>query len=132
MLYFNSQKGVSLYLALAFLAVLLAIALGVATIIFGQLQLLKTIGFSTISLYAADSGIERDLYEKNYSTQGAGFTYAGFIDMNGNGGGATTCPIGLQDKEDVCYQVTLVQTGPVILRSVGYYKEVSRALEITF
>lgn len=130
---FCLQRGVALYLALAVLAILLAIALGVSTIVFGQLRTLTLAGYSVVALYAADSGIERELDAKNYETQPAGYTYALFFDLNGNGQtGSGTCPAGLADADDACVQVTIISLAPLRVDSVGYYKEVRRAFRLEF
>ena len=135
--YFKSERGVALYLALAILTLLLSIALGISTIIFGQLETLKTIGHSVVAFYAADTGIERELDEKNYATQPPNcsdcFSYLGFVDLDGDGGGVSgSCPGGLQDADDACYEVTIERMGPVVLRSLGSYKNITRALQISF
>lgn len=126
----KSQKGVSLYLALAILTILLAIALGVSAIFLGQTRTLTAIGFSVTAFYAADTGIERELYEKNYQTEPAGFTYSEVLDLDGDGGWVTICPDNLSDKDDACYKVTILGSNNV--RSDGYYNEVRRAIEIIF
>lgn len=128
----GSQKGVALYLSLAILAILLAIALGISAITFGQLRTLTAIGHSVTAFYAANSGMERELYEKNYQTQSPGYSYAGLLDLDGDGGSVSSCPADLSDENDACYQVTIVSVGPTVLRSAGYYKNVRRALEISF
>ncbi|KKU86588.1 MAG: hypothetical protein A2667_01835 [Candidatus Wildermuthbacteria bacterium RIFCSPHIGHO2_01_FULL_47_27] len=127
------QKGVALYLALAILSILLAISLGVAAIVFGQMRTLTSIGFSTISFYAADTGMEEELFNKNYLSQGAGYTYFGYLnlDIDGTSGGSS-CPGGLNDPDDACYKVTLVSISPLVIRSAGFYKDVQRALEVSF
>lgn len=58
-----SQDGVSIYLSLMIMSVLLAIALGLSTIFVSQIKMLRGIGDSVVSFYAADSGIEMALYE---------------------------------------------------------------------
>lgn len=57
-----SQKGVSLYLALLIMAVLLSIGLGISAILFGQIKIIRGIGDSIVAFYAADTGIEEVLY----------------------------------------------------------------------
>lgn len=133
----ESQKGVALYLSLAILAILLGIGLGISAIVFGQLKTIRDIGFSTVAFYAADSGIERELFEKNYTTQSAGYTYACFIDLDNltpvNCTNISVCPDNLPSGNFACTQVTVVNpSAPTKIRSVGYYSEVRRALEINF
>ena len=59
----GGQKGVSLYFAIIILSILLAIVLGLATILVGQTRMIKGMGDSVIAFYGADTGIERILYE---------------------------------------------------------------------
>jgi len=56
-----SQKGVSLYLAIVIMVILLAIVLSVATILVGQLKMIREMENSVIAFYAADTGIEEVL-----------------------------------------------------------------------
>lgn len=57
------QKGVSLLLALIILAIILAMVLGLSTILVSQIRIIRGMGYSVIAFYAADSGIEKTLYE---------------------------------------------------------------------
>ena len=59
------QDGVSLYITLVILSLLLAIALAGSSLLIGQLGRLKSSGNSVLAFYAADAGIERALYLDN-------------------------------------------------------------------
>ena len=59
----NYQKGVSLYFAVIVMALMMAIVLGITSIIIYSLKTVKEIGNSVVSLYAADTGIEKALYD---------------------------------------------------------------------
>ena len=133
---FNTyHRGVSIYLALVILSILLSVVLGVATILFGQMKTLTSIGHSVISFYAVDTAIERELYFKNYQSQPAGYSYAGFLDLDSQGVGDQSigsCPAGLTDPGDTCYQLTISSISPIVIKAFGYYRDVRRALEISF
>lgn len=58
----NYKKGVSLYVALLVLSVLISIALGLNTIVINQLKMVREFGNSVIALHAADSGVETALF----------------------------------------------------------------------
>jgi len=60
-----SQKGVSLYLAIMMMSVFLTIVLGMSAILFHQLKIIRQMGNSVVAFYAADTGIERALYDEN-------------------------------------------------------------------
>lgn len=67
----NSQKGVALYIAFMIMTVLLVIAFGISTILFGELRVIKGMGNSVIAFYAADTGIEQMLYDPQPSHSGS-------------------------------------------------------------
>ena len=58
----EKQKGVALYLIVIIMAVLLAIVLGLSTIIIGGLEATSGIGKSIGAFYVADTGMENALY----------------------------------------------------------------------
>lgn len=64
MKHFNKQKGVSLYIAIMIIAILLAIVLGAGAILLGQLKVIKGMENSIMAFYAADSGIEEVLMDR--------------------------------------------------------------------
>ena len=55
------QKGVSLYITIVIMAILLAIVLGVSAILMNQIKIIRGIENSVIAFHAADTGIERVL-----------------------------------------------------------------------
>lgn len=58
----NSQRGIALYLVIVMLSVLLAIVLGLASIIIGGANVAESLGHSVIAFHAADTGMEKALY----------------------------------------------------------------------
>lgn len=65
----NSEKGISLYIAFVIVAILLVIGFGMSVILISQIKMLRGMGDSVVAFYAANTGIERALFEIN---QGAG------------------------------------------------------------
>ena len=61
----RAQRGVSLYIAFMITTTLLGIALGMSSLLFSQLGILKGIGQSVFAFYAAEAGLERALYIDN-------------------------------------------------------------------
>lgn len=57
-----SQKGVSLYLTLIVMSLILAMVLGITSILVGEIGITKGLGDSLSAFYAADTGIEKVLY----------------------------------------------------------------------
>lgn len=63
----NLKKGVSLYLIIVIISVLLAVSLNVASLIVGGAKIIKGAADSVKAFYAADTGIEEALYNAKNS-----------------------------------------------------------------
>jgi len=134
----NFEKGISLYIALMVMTVLLALALGISAILLGQMKVMKGMGNSVLAFYAADTGIERELYRRKIESGNppSPNPYCGFLDLDGDWDGVeegvTNCSataIDCTDQDDACYKITV---GAVTTQSIGVYREVRRAIEISF
>ncbi len=110
----GSQKGVSIYLAIIIMFILLSIALGVSVIIVSQMKMIRGMGNSVIAFYAADTGIERSLY----ATRLEGST-------TGEVSGSLSDPLA-----DASYNVTSPEVDR--WKSIGSFEGVKRAIEISF
>ena len=115
-----TQKGVSLYLALMIMTVLLAITFGIATIFLGQTKMIRGMGYSVIAFYAADIGIEKVLVDREELDLTPDY-YSGSL-VNG-----------------ATYQVFVTEGGTgdclasnYCIESIGSYKETHRAIEISY
>lgn len=132
----KSQKGVSLYLTILIMSVLLGVGLGISTLLIRQIRMIKGVGDSVVAFYAADSGIEKAmyaLYKGGYS--GPPDPYGpGDINFSEN-----------LDISDPSYTYTVQGYSPssdpdskcpsslndyYCIQSVGTYKEVRRAIEV--
>ena len=58
----NSQKGVSLIITFFIMLVILFSVLSISALLFSEVKVIRNIGNSMVSFYAADSGIEKVLY----------------------------------------------------------------------
>ena len=119
----NNSKGVSLYLALTLTALLLAMVLGLSAIFLGQLGVVRGMGDSVIALYAADTGIERVLYDGVFLQP----SYSG--SLNGSSYQVTiTQPLGGEilgiPRDSNC------SASYFCIRSVGKFGKVNRAIEV--
>ncbi len=124
----KKSRGVSLYLTFMIMTILLALALGVSAILFGQIKMMRGMENSIIAFYAADTGIERVLKEGLLPEP----CLDCYLDLNNNG---------LQDEEDSTYSVKVIAAGqpgcpspPAFyncIKSVGTFKETKRAIELT-
>jgi Tfp pilus assembly protein PilX len=113
------QKGVSLYLAAMIMTVLLAIVLGLSTILLTQVKIVGEMEDSVIAFCAADSGIELVLNEGENATDTA--NYSGSLDSGAAFNpqvydpGSEGCPA---DTEHFC------------IDSRGTYNGIQRAIQI--
>lgn len=111
----NSQKGISLMFAIFILTFTLGIALGTATILVRQMKIMREIGYSSIAFFAADSGIERVLYE----------------DRKNNLVGTGTMSFTFPDN-GASYNVEYDSNGNTTIKSIGSYQNTNRAIEIQY
>lgn len=58
----DSQRGVSLIITFFIMIIILVIVLSISTLLYGEIKLMRNVGNSMVSLFAADSGIEKVLY----------------------------------------------------------------------
>lgn len=112
MKYTANNKGVSLILTLLIMAALLAIAFGVSRLTMGEIRLGRDISKSLIAYYAAEAGIERAIYEERI------------------GGGTSAIPdCSVELANNSSYGISI---GTTAIMSIGCYKDISRAIEISF
>ena len=106
----NTQRGVSVYLAIIIMVVVLSIGLGISTLSVDQIKTMKGMRYSVVAFYAADTGIEKELYEKHSPPYGP---YYGFLDVDSDGTvydeSSDVCPDALaaKDPNDACYKTTV-------------------------
>ena len=124
MKHFNKQKGVSLYIAIMIISILLAIVLGSSAILLGQLKVIKGMENSIIAFYAADSGIERILMDRADPTLSPVFFECPC-------GGPVVCTLGNNINYCVDAQ-SLSAPDNFYIRSVGEYKGTKRAIEVVY
>jgi len=128
----QNEKGVALYFALMIMTVLLALALGISAILLGQMKVMKGMENSVLAFYAADTGIEMELYRVSKTEyEPPPNLYCGFLDLDDDGGDVTNCSataIDCTDQDDACYKVTV----GAVTQSIGVYRKVRRAIEISF
>lgn len=110
------QKGsISIFVSVMILAIALVISAGIANLMSGQVKASNQIGHSTVAYYAAESGIERCIFD--------------FRRMGANNCSYTNIP--LDFNSGVSYTVTFAGGAPPIY-SKGTFIDVSRDIEITW
>jgi len=149
----GGEKGVSILLTSLIMSVVLAIGLGLSVILIQQTKMMAGIGYSVISFFAAESGIEKVLFYdyKKIPTGGK----RGLCDIcnqcptldcqNCTKTGdclATTscqnCTIAFYTvfdgkRYDITAKVeTIDTTSTTTIKSIGNYKEIKRAIETKY
>jgi len=131
---FNS-RGVSLYITVMLMSIILAVVLGLSAIVYGQMKMIRGIEYSVIAIYAADTGVEhalRDIYANSPLA-----SYTGSLDANrGYTPGyavsvvcgtllAVDCPVIGQDNSEPSCTAQFY-----CIRSTGTYQGTKRAIEV--
>lgn len=100
------------------MAIFLAVALGLTTILIGQIGIMKGMGDSVVAFYAADTGIERILMNKESPPSNLEITLP-------NGASSTVTAIaGGYLGCDIQYNFCI--------KSIGTFRGTKRAIEITY
>ncbi len=119
-----SQKGVSLYLSIMIMVILLAIVLGISGILLGQLKMMKGMENSVIAFYAAETGIERMLMDRNDPTLSLAL-------LGCPCSGTDVCTLG--NNINYCVEAqALPDPDHFKISSVGTYKETRRAIQVAY
>ena len=133
----KSQKGISLLFVVLIMSVILSIGIGISGILIQQTKMMGEIGYSVVSFYAADSGIERQLFDL-YKTPPEQLHQSQYIMANvGNNVSFTVnAKCGASVSSEKCLPGLSVaaecNAANVCIKSTGAYKETRRAIEIKY
>jgi len=132
----NKEKGVSIFLAVVIMSIILSIVLGLTVILVGQIKAMKDIESSVVAFYGADTGIEQMLDERDIvgNADGSESILPVFMDID----------IGKQVKYEVWrvtpglpgYEEWCPIPGPMdpsyshCIKSVGTYQGTRRAIVV--
>ena len=118
------NKGAAILLTLLILTAILAIAFGITSLMWGELKLSQDVPKSLKAYYAAETGIERKLYEIRSDPP------------NSNDIGSPPSCIGggavCLEGSDNCYSVDVNVGATTTIKSYGCYKGIKRAVEISY
>ncbi len=118
------NKGVSLYLTVVILSLMLIFAFGISGLFIYQLKQLQDIGKSVSAFYAAETGIERTLWEislGNFETACPDSQCQATLANN-----AVYATTKLDPGNDICP----ADIANYCLKSIGKYKDVNRGIKI--
>ncbi len=119
------QSGTSLYLAIIVMIILLAIVLGLTSILLGQMVMVRKMGYSVIALSAADAGIEAILVDQDSPATSS-------VILANRASYETSLLLGaLKGVAEGSCSSTIVDWNYCIT-SVGIYEGVRRAIEIAY
>jgi len=125
----NKEKGITLYFAVVIMTLLLALALGITSILIGQIKITKGMSDSVIAFYAGDTGIEHAMYE--YFVKGTSFSQpyvSGTITVSG--GTDRTYSVNAYSRgnpEDKCPSSSF---NYYCFESFGQYQNTERAIKV--
>ncbi len=105
------------------LGVSLGIMVGISSLVLRQMRTVAGLGNSVVALHAADTGIERLIYEMR--KEGYSFSCS------------PPCKIDdivwdSFDDSEIDYEVYYQSADPLVIRSIGQYRQTRRAIEVTF
>jgi len=121
----NFEQGVSVFFACIVMLILLAIVLGITTILTSEIKMIKSIGFSVVALYAADTGMERVLYEDEFCRQQLPpCAWPCELDCSRLSDGAS-----FSDTIGEASYTATASNSATTFQSIGFYKQTRRAIE---
>lgn len=115
----KSERGVSLYLTVMILTLILAMALGISSLLVSQIRLGHDLGDSVLAFYATETGVERSLFALSQGETGPQWqetlsnnaSYVANFENPGEGG----CPATVLNY---------------CLKSIGVYNGIRRGIRI--
>jgi len=110
----NDKRGASLLLTLLIISAVLSIAFGISGLSLGEIKISRDAPKSLIAYYAADAGIECQMFADRLSEP--------------------NCPNACLDVgSKICYEITVSGVSPDrTVKSSGIYQDIRRAIELTY
>jgi Tfp pilus assembly protein PilX len=129
----KTNKGVALILTILVLVGILAIAMGVTSLMVGEIRMTREIPRALKAYYVAEVGIEKKLYQMRQEEPPDTSNIGSPPDCTGGG---AVCLNG----SDVCYSVNVdITSNPppnlppnVYIKSYGCYKRIKRSIEVSY
>lgn len=120
----KGQQGVSLYMTIILMAILLAMVLGVTSIIMNGLDIAKGVTDSVKAFHAADTGIENALYQIRIESNCACSCSS-----------PDKCDFSWGDSEWYCSFTNydcILDPPSVLIKSRGVYHDSQRTIEVQY
>lgn len=125
----KTQRGVSLYMILMIMAMLLGIGFGMSALLLNQLDTLKGIGYSVLAFYATEAGVDRVLYIDQKTCQ-SDPDRIGCLHAEVDPLGSQTLSNGAQYGLTIEPPVGACTASTYCVKSVGTYKQSRRAVRV--
>ena len=135
----TNQKGIALLFTMLIMSVILAVGAGISVILIQETKMMGEIGHSVVSFYAADSGVEEQLYDlykaapESHLPQHSGsmsITTGGVITYS------VTAKCSVNTAIEDCYNGFMVDEScsafNYCIKSIGTYERTKRAIEIEY
>ena len=127
----TNEKGISLLFVVLIMSVILAVGAGISVILIQETRMIGEIGNSVISFYAADSGVEEQLYDlyKTATSSQQGhhsdtLNNAASYVVTAKCSTTTNCYIGVVDESCTALNYCI--------KSIGTFEKTKRAIEIKY
>ncbi len=130
----SQNKGIALILTLLILTGLLALALGISTLIIREIKLSQEIANSVVAYSAADTGIERFMYGVNQealAVESCCCTDACCVGIPGCTK-ADCYTATFSDSNNASYVVCTKQVLPAQIKSTGTFGSTNRSIQINY
>lgn len=133
---FHPEKGAALLITFFIMGIALSVILGISAILISEIKMIRGMGYSVNAIYAADTGIEKLLYENNQCRQNVPPCDTLLPPCEGDLNNDSFCD-GLQDAYESSgvldntaqYNIKVIADD---FQSFGIYKGTTRAIELNF
>ncbi len=129
----TSQKGVSLLFTMLIMSVILSVGAGISVILIQETKMIGEIGHSVVSFYAADSGVEQQLYdlykippeEPHFPQYSSSLNNTASYIVTAKCSTSADCYDGFV-VDETCTALNYC------IKSIGFYEKTKRAIEIEY
>lgn len=133
----KKEKGISLYLIIVSMLLVLSLTISLASLVVIRFRSVRYLGDSVIAFYVADSGVERDLYEINTSVAQGEISgrLSSWQNVSASYSVETKCRLDYTKCNDFCSTCEGSDdcTAPrYCIKSQGSFQKARRAIEVRY
>lgn len=118
----ESEKGVTLYMALLILSAVLAMSSAILTLMINEFKIAGDVQKSMMAVYAADSGLEVALYKTRHQSLGDAGDLDCFMYFNIGMPISSSCKVEISGTSEVS----------TIIDSIGTHSGINRKIQSTY